>query len=382
MKVSCDFNKRFHGRKSKSLIVSSSNSLNLKELLTRLSKILKETKSSLRRIGVVGGSGYIGSAIADHLSNIYEVRIIDTVPLPLKLEGRVSYSKCDITQYREVQEALYDLDLVIHAAIIQIPLINESKRLGYEVNVLGTQNICKCVDKSPSIKGLLLSGTWHVFGERGLSGNIDESYGFRPDKVENRARLYAMAKIAQEVVVRFYDEMSEKIFGVIRLGTVLGEGMPEKTAANIFISNGVGGKPLTPFKNSMYRPMLYVDVKDVSACFLAYSEKILSGEITNGTNSLNHVVNLYWPEPITILELAEMTGEIIEKVSQGRVKPTIDLVDNGQPPLFEPDAKLRINANIEKLSQLLNFKSLTEPYKSIERLILKAFDNTNKTDVS
>jgi nucleoside-diphosphate-sugar epimerase len=337
-------------------------------------KILKEAKSSLRRIGVVGGSGYIGSAIADHLSNIYEVRIIDAAPLPLKLEGRVSYSKCDITQYEEVQKALYDLDLIIHTAIIQIPLINENKRLGYKVNVLGTKNICECVDKSPSIKGLLLSGTWHVFGERELSGTIDESYGFRPDKVEDRARLYAMSKIAQEVIVRFYDEMSEKIFGVIRLGTVLGEGMPEKTAANIFISNGVGGKPLTPFKNSMYRPMLYVDVKDVSACFLAYSEKILSGEITNDTNSLNHVVNLYWPEPITILELAEIIGKIIERASQGKVKPTINLVDNGQPPLFEPEAKLRINANIEKLSQLLNFKGLTEPYKSMERLISKAFD--------
>jgi nucleoside-diphosphate-sugar epimerase len=340
-------------------------------------KILDEAKSSSRKIGVVGGSGYIGSAIADLLSKFYEIRVIDNAPLPSKLEGRVSYSKCDIKQYKEVEEALYDLDLVIHTAIIQIPLINENKALGYEVNFLGTQNLCKCVDKSPSIKGFLLSGTWHVFGERELSGTIDESYGFRPDKVEGRARLYAMSKIAQEVVVRFHDEMSEKIFGVIRLGTVLGEGMPEKTAANIFIFNGVRGKALTPFKNSMYRPMLYVDVNDACACFLAYSKKILSEEMANDVNSLNHVVNLYWPEPITVLELAEMTGEIIEKLSQGRIKPTIDVVDNGQPCLFEPEDKLRINASIEKLNQLLNVERLTDPRKSLERLISKALETQN-----
>jgi nucleoside-diphosphate-sugar epimerase len=341
-------------------------------------EILIEAKSmSSRRIGVVGGSGYIGSAIADRLANICKVRVIDKTPLPRNLEGRASYSKCDITKYEEVQEALCDLDLVINTAIIQIPLIDENRRLGYEVNFLGTQNVCKCVDQSPSIKGLLLSGTWHVFGERGLSGNIDESYGFRPDKVEGRARLYALSKIAQEVVVRFYDEMSEKIFGVIRMGTVLGEGMPEKTAANIFISNGLRGKPLTPFKNSMYRPMLYVDVNDVSACFMAYSEKILAGEVAKNGSSLDHVVNLYWPKPVTILELAKMIGKIIEKLTQGRVKPRIDVVDNGQPTLFEPDAKLKINANIDKLRQLLGLERFTEPQESLERLISKAVTNEN-----
>jgi len=50
-----------------------------------------------------------------------------------------------------------------------------------------------------------------------------------------------LAKIAQESIVRFYDEMSEKVFGIVRMGTVLGEGMPEKTAANIFITNGLRG---------------------------------------------------------------------------------------------------------------------------------------------
>ena len=131
---------------------------------------------------------------------------------------------------------------IIHASIVQIPLITEQKRRGFEVNFLGTQNVCRIVDEIPRIKCLILSGSWHTIGERGLKGIIDEEFGFRPDKVEDRARLYALSKMAQGSIVRFYDEMSEKIFGVIRMGTVLGEGMPEKTAANIFVENVLKGK--------------------------------------------------------------------------------------------------------------------------------------------
>ena len=44
---------------------------------------------------------------------------------------------------------------------------------------------------------------------------INEDFGFRLDKEEMRARRYAFSKVAQEATVRFYDEMSEKIYYVI-----------------------------------------------------------------------------------------------------------------------------------------------------------------------
>ena len=78
-----------------------------------------------------------------------------------------------------------------------------------------------------NIGGIILASTWHIMGEREFDGIINEEIGFRPDKVEDRARLYVLSKIAQEVITRFYDEMSDKVFGIIRMGTVLGEKMPE-----------------------------------------------------------------------------------------------------------------------------------------------------------
>jgi len=223
----------------------------------------------------------------------------------------------------------------------------------------------------PNVKGMILAGSWHTIGERELSGVINEEFGFRPDKVEDRARLYALSKIAQEAIVRFYDEMSDKIYGIIRMGTVLGEGMPKKTAANIFITRGLRGEPITPYKHSMYRPMLYVDIEDVCRAFEMFARKILNGELEKTGNSLSHIVNVYYPEPITILELAEIIRNAIVKYTGGKINPRIEVVDQGKPLFFTEEDKDKIKVDITKVKKLLGLEKLTSPIESIEKIIKK-----------
>jgi UDP-glucose 4-epimerase len=324
---------------------------------------------SMEIVGITGGSGYIGSSIARHLLDRFSVRILDIQEPPSPLVGRVDYRRCDVRDYGEVERGLEGVDLVIHTAIVQIPLINENRKMGFQVNLIGTQNICKAVDEIESVRGLILSGSWHVFGERGLRGVIDEEFGFRPDKVEERARLYALSKIAQETIVRFYDEMSGKIFGVIRMGTVLGEGMPEKTAANIFISRGVEGKSLTPYQHTMYRPMLYVDIKDICRAFTSFTEKILGGAVEKSGDSLAHIFNVAWPEPITIIDLAQMIQRAVQRHSGGRITPLIEAVETGQTPLFSPEDKAAIKIDNRKALDFLGLHPLTDPETTIDRLV-------------
>jgi UDP-glucose 4-epimerase len=326
------------------------------------------------KIGIVGGSGYIGSTLAKKLSLKHDVKIVDLNRPRVSIDN-TEYCKCNIIDYGAVKNALVDVDVVIHTAIIQIPLINEKKKLGYDVNFIGTQNICKAVEEISSIKGMILAGTWHVFGERDLIGVIDESFGFRPDKVEERARLYAFSKIAQEIVVRYYSEMSEKIYGVIRLGTVLGEGMPEKTAANIFISRGLKGESITPYKHSMYRPMLYVDLDDVSNLFDIYVDKILKEEIESNGVSLDNIVNIYWPEPLTIYDLASLIRNgIIENTDDGII-PEIEIVDLGTPMLFDEDDKNKLKVDQTRINRFLEDVDLTDPKITITKLIKNRINN-------
>ena len=320
-------------------------------------------------IGITGGSGYIGSALSKKFAESYNVKLIDVKEPKEKLHGNFSFQQCDVRNYAEVRDVVDKVDLVIHTSIIQIPAINEQKKLGYEVNIVGTQNVSRAVDESEKAKGLILCGSWHTIGEKELRGVIDEEFGFRPDKVEDRARLYALAKMAQESIVRFYDEMSSKIFGIIRMGTVLGEGMPEKTAANIFIENGIMGKPLTPFKNSMYRPMLYVDVDDICSAYEKFAVKILENTIRKKGNSMAEIFNVYYPEPITILELAQMSKDIITKESKGRIQPEINIVDTGQPSVFDEKDKSQIKVNVAKALKFLEIDKLKSPRESVEKLV-------------
>jgi len=321
------------------------------------------------KVAVIGGAGFIGFSLAKHLSPLFDVEILDIKkPKKGKLDNCV-FKLCDIRDCTQVKRALADVDLVIHTAIIQIPLINENKRLAYEVNLLGTHNVCKTVDELPNVRGMILAGSWHTIGEKELSGVINEEFGFRPDKVEDRARLYALSKVAQESIVRFYDEMSDKIYGIIRTGTVLGEGMPEKTAANIFITRGLRGEPITPYKHSMYRPMLYVDIEDVCRAYEIFAKKILNGELEKTGNSLSHIVNVYYPEPITILELAKIVRDTIVKYTDGKTNPRIEIIDQGRPLLFTKEDKNKIKVDITKAKKLLGLEKLTSPTESIEKII-------------
>ncbi|MHA1833727.1 MAG: NAD-dependent epimerase/dehydratase family protein [Candidatus Baldrarchaeia archaeon] len=320
------------------------------------------------RIGIVGGAGFVGFSLAKHLYLSFDVKILD-IKEPRDKPVDFFFEMCDVRDYGQVKKALADVDLVIHTAIIQIPLINKNKRLAYEVNFLGTHNVCRAVDELPNVKGMILAGSWHAIGEKELSGVINEEFGFRPDKVEDRARVYALSKVAQETIVRFYDELSDKIYGIIRMGTVLGKGMPEKTAANIFITKGLRGEPITPYKHSMYRPMLYVDIEDVCRAYKIFAKKILNGELEKTENSLSHIVNVYYPEPITILELAKIVRDTIVKYTDGKTNPRIEIIDQGQPLLFTKEDKDKIKVDITKAKKLLGLEKLTSPTESIEKII-------------
>ena len=327
-----------------------------------------------KRVGIFGGAGYIGSSIANFLKKGFAVVILDVKESPSGIEN-VEFRKCDIRKFDEVCNSVSDLDVVISTAIIQIPAINDQKRLGYEVNFVGTQNVCEAVHQSPRVKGLILAGSWHTIGERKLIGLINEEFGFRPDMVEERARLYALSKIAQETIVRFYSEMSEKIFGIIRMGTVLGEGMPEKTAANIFIERGLKGMSITPFKHSMYRPMLYVDVSDVCKAYESFTSKILDNTLSKSGNSLDKIFNVYSPDPITIKDLAVFVQEAIKLETKNKLNPLIEIVDSQQPMMFNEDDKARITVDTSKALSYLGLEAFKSPKESICDLVKSRLQN-------
>lgn len=317
------------------------------------------------KIAVIGGSGFVGSAIVDDLSRDFEVRVVDVRP---PRNATVEFAECDVRDKNVLATALRGVDIVIDTAIVQIPRINQEKQLGYEVNVCGVQNACDIVRQSESIKAFILASSWHVFGEREFHGIIDEGFGFRPDKIEPRAKLYALCKIAQEAVVRIADEMSNKVFGIVRLGTVLGENMPPETAANLFIERALQGQTLTPFRHTMYRPMLYVDIQDVCNAFKSYSKKIVEGSLSKDRETAG-VVNVFWTRPITIMDLALTVKSVARRLSQGKLNPVVEVLDQGFAPIYRTNDKLTLKVNIAKAKGYLDLGRPINPRETIARIM-------------
>jgi len=318
------------------------------------------------------GAGFVGSSLAKHLSNCYKVVTLDLNPSPPLLKGtRVVHQACDIRHFEEIRAKIGKPKVVIHTAIVQIPMINEMKMDAYQVNVKGTQNVCEIVTETPGISGLIITGSWHVFGERDYGGVVDTTFGYRPDKVEERAKLYVVSKMVQEGIVRFFASMvNDKTFGIIRLGTVLGEDMPKGTAAHLFITNGLQGKPITPYKHTMQRPMLYVFIDDVCKAFHSYIGKIVEGHLHDEVSN-SGIYNLFYPEPITILELAEIVKSAIVEKTGGRVVPRVEIVDTNLPPLFKANEKDTLNVDMEKTLSFFGIEKLKSPTEAIFEIVAR-----------
>ena len=317
------------------------------------------------------GSGFVGSSLAHFLNNLFSVKTFDVLPQSsVLLNSNIPHELIDITDFDSLKK-IGNPKIVIHSAIIQIPKINEDKNLGYNVNVKGTQNICELVTKNSSIKGMILISSWHTYGEQQLKGILKENIGYRPDMVEDRARLYALSKTIQECLVRFYDEKTpDKIFGALKIGTVLGEGMPKGTAANLFIEKAIAGEKLTPYKHSMNRPMLYVSITDICKAITNFANLIIEQK-KSSNNSIDHVMNIAYPHPISVLDLANIISNSVNRYTNGKIKPEISIVDQGLKEIGNSTDKDNIELDVSKVQQILKLKKLITPNEQIDLLIKK-----------
>lgn len=324
------------------------------------------------------GSGFVGTSLAYFLKNTLSVKTFDVLPQSSLLENsEIPHEIINITDFNSLKQ-IGNPKVIVHSAIIQIPRINEDKNLGYDVNVKGTQNICELVSQNPSIKGMILISSWHTYGEQQLSGILRENIGYRPDMVEDRARLYALSKTIQECLVRFYDEKTpEKIFGALKIGTVLGEGMPKGTAANLFIEKAISGEKLTPYKHSMNRPMLYASINDICTATKNFVNLIIEQKKTS-KNSIEHIMNMAYPHPISVLDLAHIISDSVSQQTNGKIKPEISIVDQGLDEVGSSTDKDNIELDVSKVQKILNLEKLTSPQEQIDILIKKKLNAKNQ----
>ena len=280
------------------------------------------------RIGITGGSGFIGTHIANVLKSKYEVAIFDR--LKPKIED-IEFIKGNIID-DSIQKAFEDCDVVIHlAAAVGVKITEEDPILTLNTNILGTKNVLEAC-KSNNVKKIILASSSEVYGEP-LKIPIEESDPAIP------ITSYGISKIAAEEYVKAYAVSFGLKYTILRFFNVYGPGQSKDFVIPEFVSNASKNNPiLIHGSGSQIR----------SFCHISDISNGVSLSIEKGDNEIINIGNAN--EPITISELAKKIIGITNSKSSIQFVPFTDSNRRRQKEIIN-----RI-PSIKKAESMLSYK--------------------------
>lgn len=158
--------------------------------------------TSLGRVLVTGGSGFVGAnLVTELLSRGLEVRSFDRAPSPLPDHPKLQTIVGDITNTDDVAAAVTDVDTVIHtAAIIDLmggaSVTDEYRQRSFAVNVGGTENLVRASQAAGVDRFVYTASNSVVMGGQVIAGG-DETLPY----TERFNDLYTETKVAAEKFV-------------------------------------------------------------------------------------------------------------------------------------------------------------------------------------
>jgi nucleoside-diphosphate-sugar epimerase len=291
------------------------------------------TSNSEDRVLVLGGAGYIGSALVDQLlQRGRRVRVLDTLlygisPLEAFLnDPRLEVVPGDCRHIPDVVDAMRGVKEVVHlAAIVGDPACAQDEQTALEVNYAATRMIIE-IAKAQKVSRFIFASSCSVYGAR----------SFEVDEMAEPAALslYAQTKIDSERALLMAADAG--FYPVtLRFATLFGLSQRPRfdLVVNLLAAKAYQEKAITIFNGTQWRPFLHV--KDAAAAICRVLEApalLISGEIFNvGDRRLNY----------TLAEIGEMIRKFFPETR-------IETVDNND----RRDYKV----NFDKIRKRLAFR--------------------------
>jgi nucleoside-diphosphate-sugar epimerase len=223
-----------------------------------------------RNVLVIGGAGYIGSALLPKLLDQgYRIRLLDCFlygeePIQQYLQHpNLSVYRGDLRDIRSVVAAMKDMNAVIHlGGLVGDPACALDEELTIQINVIATRMIAQ-VAKGNGISRFIFASSCSVYGAS------DELLNER--SALNPVSLYARSKIASEnELLPFRGNGFEPV--ILRFGTIYG--LSGRTrfdlVVNLLAAKAVVDGIITVYGKDQWRPFLHVH--DASRSVLAALE--------------------------------------------------------------------------------------------------------------
>jgi len=254
------------------------------------------------KIGITGGSGFIGTHVINALKTKHDIVVFDRAKP--KIEGIKFVSGNIIND--STKEVFEKCDAVIHlAAAVGVKITEEDPVLTLDTNILGTKNVLEAC-RANKIKKIILASSSEVYGEP-LKTPIEESDPVIP--ITN----YGASKVAAEEYVKAYSANFGIKYSILRFFNAYGPGQSKDFVMPEFVSKASENEPIV-IHGSGSQIRAFCHVSDIA--------NGISLAIDNGDNEIMNIGND--AEPITIFELAKKIVSITNSKSNIQFVPFVD----------------------------------------------------------
>lgn len=256
------------------------------------------------KVLITGGSGLIGSALAEHLiKKGFGVNVLDRRK-ELSIKG-INYFQGSVLEREDIKKAIKDCDYVFHlAAILGVSNATARALECLDVNILGTRNILhEAADAG--VKKVLLTSSSEVYGE--------------PDKVpieENAPRKpkseYGFSKCIGEEYCKAFKLNHDLNYSIVRYFNVYGPNQALKFVMPLFIKNALSGEPLVVYgSGEQVRSFCYV-TDAVKGTEMVMFDKKADNDIFNIGND---------KEPMSMIEAAKKVLSMAKREEEPVIVP-------------------------------------------------------------
>ncbi len=242
-----------------------------------------------KRVLVIGGAGYIGSALVPHLlEKGFRVRVLDLLlfgdgPIrPFLDHPDLELVQADFRQVDQVVGAMKGVDAVVHlGGLVGDPACSVDAGLTTEVNLDFTRVIAE-VAKGAGVSRFVFASSCSVYGAS--DEVLNETSRLNP------VSLYARSKIASENVLF---EMASPTFvpTMLRFGTIYGLSgrLRFDLVVNLLSAKAVTDGQITVFGGDQWRPFVHVEdaARAVLTVLQAPTERIRNEIFNVGSDEQN-----------------------------------------------------------------------------------------------
>ena len=289
------------------------------------------------RVLITGGSGFIGSHLAEHFQGQAEVRVLDNLRTGFRsnLEGLdVEFIAGSICDRDLVREAVQDVDHVFHlAALVSVPESMEKPSECVDINVNGLLNVLEEA-AAAGVRKLCFASSAAIYGD---NPSVPKLETMLPEPKSP----YAITKLDGEYYCGMFQAEGRIQTACLRFFNVFGPRQdpngPYAAAVPIFFQKALSGEPITIFGDGgATRDFIFV--KDIVAAliFLAENESV-TGVFNAGYGRQTSVKEL----AESILELTGSSSEIVYAPERaGDVRHSLASVEKLKSAGFYPAGNL------------------------------------------